>query len=68
MSNNVLEFNCETQELIERPMTEQELQAQEEAVEPSSNVSVQDSLQELQLLKRQILLMEEKLSSINTTQ
>lgn len=68
MTDIVLEFNCETQEMIERPMTEQELQAREEAVEPSSNVSVQDSLQELQLLKRQILLMEEKLSSINTTQ
>lgn len=68
MTDIVLEFNCETQELIERPMTEQELQAREETVEPSSNVSVQDSLQELQLLKRQILLMEEKLLSLNTTQ
>lgn len=67
MSNIVLEFNCETNEVTQREMTAEEIQEQAERVEPSAATSTQDSLQELFLLKKRLLLLEEKLSQLNST-
>jgi len=62
MSNTILEFNCETNQATERVMTAEEIAERSARVEPSAASSAQDSLQELVLLKKRLLMLEEKLS------